>query len=185
MMSSIRLLRMAVLASGLASLAVILVPRYMEPLWNWAKFTSSALGNDPLPSFGETQHVSSLVLAGFVLVGVAYNYWRDRRYRALQAEYAYQTGATHLQAKVADLEAQLRKTGLERDKWQEAYLTLSKQHTDALVKSKEHEDGFREAMHLYLKTISDHENIPEIAVATVSNGSPKEKREKRPALPFA
>ena len=203
MLFLIRYLRTAVIAVGLFSLVCVLFPNHIEPLWHWAKFVSSSVGTDALPTFEQTQHMSSLALAGFVICGIALNWWRSRSYRALQAEYAYQTGATHLKEKVAELETQLRKMTKERDNWEEAYLTLTKQHAAALVTSKEHEvrseygkadhealgtlrkefdaivqakghiEGFREAMNFFLTRLSDSAEPVEVSVKPSSNGSSK------------
>jgi hypothetical protein len=212
-----RFVRSAVIAVGLASLAIVLVPGYSEPLWNWARTIAGVAGNDPLPSFGETEHWSAVALATFVIAGVGYNLWRDRRHRTLRAEYEFHTGATHLKEKVADLQSQLRRTTAERDKWQESFLSLSKKHTDALVAAKEHEvrsefgrsdhaalaelrkdfetvveskghiEGFREAMHFFLASMSEPGKTPEVTVETTTNGSSKDRaaRDRRKALPFA
>src|SRR5579883_3138344 len=52
---------------------------------------------------------------------------RDRRHHVLQAEYDSRTGVQHLEEKVTDMQAQLRRTTAERDKWQESYLALTGQ----------------------------------------------------------
>jgi hypothetical protein len=214
MLLLVRLFRAAIIAVGLASLAFILAPGYTEPFWNLAKTFSVVVGNDRLPSFAATQHWSALTLTTFVVGGIAYNLWRDRRHHILRAEYDCQTGATHLKEKVADLQAQLRSMTVERDKWQEYYLALVKKHTDALIASKEHEvrseygrcdtatlkelrkefdalvqskghiEGFREAMQFFLAYISEPGKTPEVA-RDEPNGSPKDRlgKEKRPGLP--
>jgi hypothetical protein len=189
-----RTVRTALIIACLCSLAIVLLPNYTEPLWSWAKFVSGSVGKDPLPSFGETQHWSGLALAAFVVSGIAYNLWRDRRFRGLQAEYAYRTGATHLKEKLGEVEAQLQRATQDRDKWQEAYLGLMKQHAAALIASKEHEvrseygrvdrealgelrkdfdslvrskghiEGFREAMHFFLTNMSEPDQMAEYTV---------------------
>ena len=54
MLTAFRLLRTAIIAVGLISLAFVLVPAYVEPLWNWVTFVTSGIGPDVLPSFNET-----------------------------------------------------------------------------------------------------------------------------------
>jgi hypothetical protein len=201
MFAFVRLLRAAVIALGLASLAVVLVPRHTEPLWDWTSTIAGLAGSShSLPTFSETQHWSALALATFVFVGIAYNLWRDRRQRRLHAEYDYRTGASHLREKVADLQAQLRRAVAERDKWEGSYLSLHKKHVDALVASKEHEvrsefgridrealselrkeldallrskghiDGFREALHYFLAHMSEPGHTGEVIVEATANG---------------
>jgi hypothetical protein len=208
MLSLARFFRSAVVAVGLASLATVLAPEYTEPLWDWAGAVARAAGHGPLPSFGEARHGAALVLATFVVAGVGYNLWRDRRQRALRAECDFRTGATHLKEKVAGLQAELRRTAAERDKWQESYLSLTKKHTDALVAAKEHEvrseygrcdhdalgalrkefdalvlakghlDGFREAVHFFLVSASEPGQGPEAAAVAAPNGAPKDRAGK-------
>ena len=47
MLSLVRLVRSAVIAVGLASLATVLVPQYTEPLWNWGRTLTGVVANDP------------------------------------------------------------------------------------------------------------------------------------------
>jgi hypothetical protein len=216
MLSLVRYVRCAVLAVGLASLTTVLVPKYTEPLWDWGRTVAGAFGNDSMPSFGEAQHWSALTLATFVIGGIAYNLWRDRRHHLLRAEYDSGTGATHLKEKVADLLGQLRRITAERDRWQESYLTLTGKHTDALVASKEHEvrseygrcdhetlkdlrkefdalvqakghlEGFREAMQVFLKNVSEPGQTPQVTVEPTPNGASRDRppNEVRAALPL-
>jgi hypothetical protein len=207
-LSLARYFRSAVIAVGLASLAVVLTPQYTEPLWAWTQSVAGVVAHDPLPTFDVTQHWSGLALAAFVLGGIAYNQWRDRRHRVLQAEYHYRTGASHLKAKVAELQAQLNRVTADRDKWEGAHATLSKKHTDALVASKEHEvrsefgrddrqalaelrkeldalvhakghiEGFREAMHFFLASMPDAAQPPKVTVEATTKGSGRERPTK-------
>lgn len=209
-LTAFRLLRAAIIAVGLISLAFVLVPAYVEPLWSWVTFITSGIGTDVLPSFDETRHLSSMALAGFVLCGVVYSVWRDRRFRRLQAEYAYRTGAGRLKEKAANLETQLNKTIQERDDLEQAHEELTQQLTAALVSSKEHEvrseygradrqvlgelrkefdglmrakgnlEGFREAMHMFL-TNHNSEETPEVCVERSAMESGKTDQ---PALPY-
>jgi hypothetical protein len=212
-----RYFRSAVIAVGLASLAIVLAPSYTEPLWHWTTTVAGIFTHDPLPNFAQTQHWSSLALAAFVVAGIGYNLLRDRRQRILQAEYNCRTGATQLKGKVADLQADLRRVTAERDRWQDSYLSLTRKHTDALVAAKEHEvrseygrcahealgelrkefdtlmhskghvEGFREAMHFFLASMSEAGQRPEVTVEATLNDLPTELRgkDKRAALPFA
>jgi hypothetical protein len=200
-----RFFRLAVITAGLGSLAIVLAPTYTAPLWDWARTIGGLVGNDPLPSFGVTQHWSALTLVTFVVSGIAYNLWRDRRHHVLRAEYDYRTGASHLKEKVADLQAQLRRATAERDKWQESYLSLTRKHTDTLVTAKEHEvrselgrsdhealdalrkeldalvqarghiEGFREAMQFFLANLSEPGQAPAVAIEATANGSSRGK----------
>jgi len=198
MLTAFRLLRTAIIAVGLISLAFVLVPAYVEPLWNWVTFVTSGIGPEVLPSFNETQHLSGMASAGFVLCGVAYSVWRDRRFGRLQAEYSYRTGANQLKGKVADLETELRNTVQERNKLEQAYEALTKQLTDALVSSKEHEvrseygkedrqllselrkEDSARPMHLFL-TNHRSEEMPEVCVERLTAESTKEDQ---PAIPY-
>jgi hypothetical protein len=211
-----RYIRSAIIALGLGSLAVVLTPQYTEPLWDWARTISGAVSQGSLPAFSVAQHWSSLALATFVVLGIAYNLWRDRHHRILQAEYQYHTGASHLKEKVADLQSQLRRLTAERDKWQDFYLSLTRKHTDTLVAAKEHEvrsefgrgdrdalgelrkqfeaivqskghiEGFREAMQFFLASMSESGQKPEVTIEATTNGSSRDRsgKDKRAGLPF-
>jgi hypothetical protein len=213
MLSLVRFIRSAVIAVGLASLAIVLVPQYTEPLWDWARTVAGVAGKDPLPSFGVAQHWSALSLGTFMIAGIAYNLWRDRRHRILQAEYAHRTGATHLKEKVADLQGQLRRVAAERDKWQDSYLTLNRRHTDALVAAKEyevrsefgrcdremlaalrkefdavmhakgHNEGFREAMHFFLARLSEPAHSPEVTVEATTTNGSARSQPEQESRP--
>jgi hypothetical protein len=126
-------------ALGLLSLVVVLFPSHTEPLWDWGKTVGYALGRDPLPNFDSAQNFAGLTLAAFVLCGLGYNAWRDRRFDVMRAEYSFHTGANHLKTKVHELEERMAETLDERNRLQESLDTLQKAHTAALIASKEHE----------------------------------------------
>ncbi len=193
------LIKRALIVTSLVALTIVLFPNHTEPLWDWAKSTGTALGSDPLPTFDTAQGYAGLGLLGMVIGGIAYNLWRDRRLEVLQAEYDHKTGATNLKQKVRDLETQLDQVTKECQEWKEAHRALSKEHTTALLTSKEHEihsqygredretlkelrkafddflqakahtEGFREAMELMIADLSQNTESPAVSAKTMSS----------------
>lgn len=191
MRSTSKIIKRLVIGLGLGALILVLFPAHIEPLWQWAKGTSSAIYHDPLPTFGAVQSYASLGLLGLALVGVVYNTWRDRRLEVMRAEYEQLTGARHLRQRIGDLEKQLATITAERDQWQQDYATLNKQHTAALLAAKEYEvhskygredrdalrqlraqitdllkekghtQGFREAMEVMMVHLAHHPDRPQ------------------------
>jgi hypothetical protein len=201
----IQLVKSVIIGFGLLALLVLLFPKHMEPLWEWTKVTSAAVGYDALPSFAAGQSVAGLVLLVLAVAGILYTLWRDRRLEVLQAEYVYQTGAKNLKEKVRDLENRLGKMTVERNACQEQIAALNKKYTTALVSAKEHEvrgqfgsedraelrelrkrfeevlrdkghtEGFRVAMDLIMKELA-HERDP--STVSMHSSSATAKKEK-------
>jgi hypothetical protein len=135
----IRLIRTSAIGVALLALAVVLFPHRAEPLWAWATSIASSAGYDSLPPFSALQGFAGTGLLVLTVAGVAYNWWRDRSYRALEAEYSHQTGAKHLRGRVGELEDRLKKMSARCDQSQQRLEALNKAHTAALISSKEHE----------------------------------------------
>lgn len=139
MFQVLHLVKRSFITVGLCALLIVLFPGHAQPLWDWMKSTSAAVGQDPLPSFQSAQNMAGGTLLTLFLSGIGYTLWRDRRLHAFQAEYAHQTGAKHLKEKVRELTNQVDKITLERDALQEKLAALNKEYTAALVTAKEHE----------------------------------------------
>lgn len=139
MLRALHLVRRSIVTFGLVALMIVLFPGHAQPLWDWMKSTSAAVGQDPLPSFNTAQNMAGGTLLTLVLSGIGYTFWRDRRLEVLQAEYTHQTGAKHLKEKVRELMNQVDKVTAERDTLQEKLSDLTREYMVALVAAKEHE----------------------------------------------
>lgn len=198
--------RRLIIAFALIVLSIVLFPDHTQPLWDWGKSVGTSLGNDPLPAFETTKGFASMSLLGLALVGIAYNLWRDRRYQILRAEYAHQTGATHLKQKVRELEFELLKARQENEKLEASYQLLNKQYTAALVTAKEYEvhskygqedratlrdvrnqfeavlreksqtKGCQEALDLLLTALFHPADLPEVNVQTNNSSTTRNSR---------
>lgn len=203
-----------IIVAGLMALSVVLFPKHAEPLWTWVNTTGMALGLDPLPAFANVQGHATLTLLGLTLGTVVYTLWRDRRYEVMQAEYAHQTGASHLKQKVRDLEQQLSLLKAERDAFQDKYNKLQQAHTAALVASKEYEvrseygredremlstlrqqlvslmkekghiEGFREAMEVLMTNLDQHPDRVAVHMRGASANTKQSDAERRPSLSY-
>jgi hypothetical protein len=213
MLIASRIAKRLIAVLALAVLAVVLFPNYTEPLWDWGKTVGGALGSDPLPTFDSARGFSSMALLALVVGGLGYNFWRDRRHNALLAEYDYRTGATHLRKKVQELESQSKTLTAERDRLQELYMALNRQHTQALVTAKEYEvrsefgqkdrdalqalrhqfetlakekghiEGFREAMKVFFANVAEEVEPQKLSLQTGARRNGHDRQSDRAALP--